>query len=403
MSNSSIPSLDLVAPHKELEHELVEAFRSALHSAGFIGGAVVEGFERDFATYCQARHCVGVANGTDALRFAMLAAGIQTGDAAITVPNTFIATTEAISQAGARPYFVDIDERTYNMDPAKLREFLETKCGRNSSGQLVTKDLGLRVKAVVPVHLYGQMVDMDAIMDIADEFSLVVIEDACQGHGAEYFSKKRNAWVRAGSMGFAAAFSFYPGKNLGACGEAGAVTTNDDEAARKVRMIRDHGQAKKYFHDVEGYNGRLDAIQAAFLHVKLKHLPEWTKARQKFARQYTKAFASSDANLVAPFEPEWSRSVYHLFVVQVENRESFQVSLSTAGIGTGIHYPVPLHLQKAYAHLGYRAGDFPVTERIAPCIVSLPMFPQMSDQQIQRVTDKVIELTTSKEAAVSGR
>ncbi len=388
MANDQIPSLDLVTPHKEMEQELVNVFRSALHSAGFIGGSAVENFERDFAGFCEAKHCVGVANGTDALRFALLVAGITAGDAVVTVPNTFIATTEAISQAGARPYFVDVDERTYNLDPARLRVFLETKCSRNVNGEIIMKDLGLRIKAVIPVHLYGQMADMDAIAEIAEEFGILVIEDACQAHGAEYFSKKRNAWLKAGSVGFAAAFSFYPGKNLGACGEAGAVTTNDEQAAAKIRMIRDHGQAKKYYHDIEGYNGRLDAIQAGFLSVKLRHLAKWTNQRREIAHWYNELFMES-GSVVTPFEPDWSRAVYHLYVVRVEDRQKLQADLASQNIGTGIHYPVPLHQQKAYAHLGYRAGDFPVTERLAPQIVSLPMFPQLTEQQMQRVVAAV--------------
>ncbi len=388
MANDQIPFLDLVTPHKEMEQELVNVFRSALHSAGFIGGSAVENFERDFAGFCEAKHCVGVANGTDALRFALLVAGITAGDAVVTVPNTFIATTEAISQAGARPYFVDVDERTYNLDPARLRVFLETKCSRNVNGEIIMKDLGLRIKAVIPVHLYGQMADMDAIAEIAEEFGILVIEDACQAHGAEYFSKKRNAWLKAGSVGFAAAFSFYPGKNLGACGEAGAVTTNDEQAAAKIRMIRDHGQAKKYYHDIEGYNGRLDAIQAGFLSVKLRHLAKWTNQRREIAHWYNELFMES-GSVVTPFEPDWSRAVYHLYVVRVEDRQKLQADLASQNIGTGIHYPVPLHQQKAYAHLGYRAGDFPVTERLAPQIVSLPMFPQLTEQQMQRVVAAV--------------
>jgi len=388
MSVSKIPFLDLVTPHKEIEAELVEAFRKALHTAGFIGGPAVEGFEMEYAAYCDSKFCVGVANGTDALRFALMAAGIQAGDAVITVPNTFIATTEAISQAGARPYFVDIDERTYNMDAAKLRTFLETKC-TGKPGNMVTNDLGLSVKAVLPVHLYGQMADMDAIMDVAHEFGLIVVEDACQAHGAEYFSRKQQKWLKPGSFGMAAAYSFYPGKNLGACGEAGAVTTNDKEIARKIRQIRDHGQAKKYYHDVEGYNGRLDAIQAAILTVKLKHLPEWTRRRQQLAKQYNAAFAEVGASVVVPFEPEWSRAVYHLYVVRVRNREALQAELSEQGIGTGIHYPVPLHQQKAYEYLGYATGDFPVTERVAPEIVSLPMFPQMTADNVNDVVAAV--------------
>jgi dTDP-4-amino-4,6-dideoxygalactose transaminase len=387
MANDQIPFLDLVTPHKELEQELTNVFRSALHSAGFIGGSAVEMFEREFAAFCETDHCVGVANGTDALRFALIAAGVQAGDAVVTVPNTFIATAEAISQAGARPYFVDVDERTYNMDPVTLRRFLEKDCSRNANGKLITKDFGLLVKAVIPVHLYGQMADMDAIAEIAKDFGLLIIEDACQAHGAEYFSKKANAWLKAGSVGHAA-FSFYPGKNLGACGEAGAVTSRDEEFARKVRILRDHGQAKKYYHEIEGYNGRLDAIQAGILSVKLKHLAKWTSQRREIARQYNEYFRES-APVVPPFEPNWSRASYHLYVIRVEDREKLQTDLTRQNIGTGIHYPVPLHQQKAYANLGYRAGDFPVTERLAPQIVSLPMFPQMGRQQVERVVAAV--------------
>src|SRR5262245_7608099 len=320
MANDQIPFLDLVTPHKELEQELTSVFRSALHSACFVGGSAVETFEKEFAAFCEADHCVGVGNGTDALRFALIAAGLQAGDAAVTVPNTFIATAEAISQAGARPYFVDVDERTYNMGPVALRSFLEKNCSRSEDGKLITKDFGLVVKAVIPVHLYGQMADMDAIAEIAREFGILIIEDACQAHGAEYFSRRKNAWLKAGSAGHAAAFSFYPGKNLGACGEAGAVTTSDEELARGVRILRDHGQAKKYHHEIEGYNGRLDAIQAGILSVKLKHLAKWTSQRREIARQYSEYFRDS-VSVAPPFEPDWSRASYHLYVVRVEDRE----------------------------------------------------------------------------------
>ena len=262
---NKIPFLDLVTPHAELKDELCEVFSTALETAGFIGGPMVQGFEQDFAQFCEAAHCVGVGSGTDALRFALIAVGVGAGDAVITVPNTFIATSEAISQAGARPVFVDIDEATYNMDPERLRGYLETQCDCDpKTGVLSDRKTGSRVTAVIPVHLYGQMADMDAILELAEKYNLIVIEDACQAHGAEYFSRKQNRWCKAGSMGVAAAFSFYPGKNLGACGEAGAVTTNDAELAQKIRMLRDHGQAQKYYHDMEGYNGRLDSIQAGF-------------------------------------------------------------------------------------------------------------------------------------------
>jgi dTDP-4-amino-4,6-dideoxygalactose transaminase len=389
--NGNIPFLDLVAPHHQLEEELVSVLRSALKNAGFIGGPVVEEFEREFAQFCDAQSCVGVNSGTDALRFAFIAAGIGQDDIVVTVPNTFIATTEAISQSGAQPVFVDINEHTYNLDPAKLEQFLENECFMSTQdGALIHRKSGKRVKAVVPVHLYGQMADMDSIMDVAERFKLIVIEDACQAHGAEYFSKKDNRWKKAGSIGLAGAFSFYPGKNLGACGEAGAVTTQDPDLAKKVRMLRDHGQAKKYYHDVEGYNGRLDAILAGFLRVKLKHLAEWNTQRRERATYYKELFSGNDA-VMAPYEPSWSKAVYHLYVVRTENREALMAHLNAAGIGTGIHYPIPLHLQKAYNSLGYKAGDFPVCEKVAPRIVSLPMFPQLTAEQQRRVVAETLQ------------
>jgi len=388
-TSNNIPFLDLVTPHVELENELTSVFRQVLHTAGFVGGPMVEDFEKAFAEFCATDHAVAVNSGTDALRFALIAAGVKQDDAVVTVPHTFIATTEAISQAGGRPELVDIDSRTYNMDPEKLREYLEQGCTRDAAGKLVSRRSGCPVTAVVPVHLYGQMADMDAIQELAERFGFIVIEDACQAHGAEYFSRKHNRWFKAGSMGQAAAFSFYPGKNLGACGEGGAITTNQATIAQKSRMLRDHGQAKKYYHDLEGYNGRLDAIQAAILTVKLAHLDSWNKSRQHLARKYNEEFTASAANVVTPFEPESSRAVYHLYVVQVDDREALQASLADAGIGTGIHYPVPLHQQKAYAHLGYKTGDFPVTERLARRIVSLPMFPHMTNDQVVRVANEV--------------
>src|SRR4051812_3395585 len=255
-NNQVIPFLDLVTPHVELEKELTDVFQKALRTAGFIGGAMVEQFEREFADFCTTSHAIAVNSGTDALRFALIAAGIKEGDAVVTVPHTFIATTEAISQCGALPEFVDIDAATFNMSPEILRDYLEHSCTRDEAGRVFSNRSGRPVTAIVPVHLYGQMADMDAILDLASPYKLIVIEDACQAHGAEYFSRKHNRWFKAGSMGHAAAFSFYPGKNLGACGEGGAITTNDGSIAQKSKMLRDHGQAKKYYHDIEGYNGR---------------------------------------------------------------------------------------------------------------------------------------------------
>ena len=396
MSVSSIPFLDLVTPHVELEQELTAVFQHALRTAGFIGGPAVENFEKAFAGFCGTPHAVGVGSGTDALRFALMAAGVRSGDVVVPVPNTFIATTEAISQAGALPEFVDIDERTYNMDPEKLREYLETRCILSADGKPVSKRSNRPVRAIVPVHLYGQMADMDAILELADRFGLIVVEDACQAHGAQYFSCKQNRWLAAGSIGKAAAFSFYPGKNLGACGEAGAVTTHDQELAAQVRVIRDHGQAKKYYHDVEGYNGRLDAIQAGLLHVKLQHLARWNKQRRERAAEYKRLFEGAGSALNTPYEPSWSRAVYHLYVVRADDREGLMTFLKDKGIGTGIHYPIPLHLQKAYRSLNYLPSDFPITERVAAGIVSLPMYPTLTSEQQARVVREVGSFVESK-------
>src|SRR6266478_5667125 len=277
-SNGKIPLVDLVTPHQDLEEELISVFKTALKTAAFVGGPIVKDFERSFAEFCEVRCCIGVGSGTDALRFALIAAGVQPGDTVVTVANTFIATTEAISQANASFDFVDIDERSYTMDPEKLRSYLETECTRETgTDRVVSKRTGSPVTGVIPVHLYGQMADMDPILGLASQYNLIVIEDACQAHGAEYFSRKENRWRKAGSMGNAAAFSFYPGKNLGACGEAGAVTTNDEALADRVRILRNHGESRKYHHGVEGYNGRLDAIQAGILRVKLQHLKHWNE------------------------------------------------------------------------------------------------------------------------------
>ena len=385
----NVPFLDLITPHRELEQELVGAFRQGLRTAGFVGGPVVEKFEEAFAAFSNCNYAIAVSSGTDALRFAILACGIKAGDVVLTVPNTFIATAEAISQARAIPEFIDIDEHTYNISVQMLERFLEKQCVRNNAGRLISLRSGRPVTAVVPVHLYGQMADMDAILNLADKYGLTVIEDACQAHGAEYFSKRSNRWMAAGSMGRAAAFSFYPGKNLGACGEGGAVTTNDADVAEKVRMLRDHGQVKKYFHELEGYNGRLDAIQAGILHTKLPYLTEWNKQRRARAEEYNRLLAGHDG-VILPYEPSWSRAVYHLYVVRTANRDGLIDFLKSKGISTGIHYPVPLHLQKAYTFLNYNRDDLPVASHVATEIVSLPMFPQLSEAQLAKVVREIL-------------
>jgi dTDP-4-amino-4,6-dideoxygalactose transaminase len=398
-----IPFLDLVTTHIDLEEALMDAVREALRTASFVGGPNVDAFEREFAEFCGARHAVGVGSGTDALRFAIMASGVQPGDTVLTVPNTFIATTEAITQSGARPEFLDVDEASCTMDPRRLREYLEVQCITDrKTGRQRNRQTGSLITAVIPVHLYGNLADMDPIMDLASEYKLIVIEDACQAHGAEYFSSKRQCWRKAGSIGHAAAFSFYPAKNLGACGEAGAVTTDDELIARKCRAIRDHGQTRKYCHDIEGYNGRLDAIQAAILRVKLRHLDQWTEQRRKHARTYDVLFADCEADVQVPARRSWSRPVYHLYVIRVACRERVQNDLDSVGIGTGIHYPIPLHLTNAYACLGYRQGAFPVTERIAAGILSLPMFPGLTLNQQRRVV-KVVAQSVSDSCGGSNR
>lgn len=393
MSGSwKVPLVDLVTPHRELEGELVEVFRAALGSARFIGGPMVDEFEQRFAELCSTRFCVGVSNGTDALRLALATAGVRRGDAVVTVPNTFIATTEAITQLGAWPEFVDVDPETYTMDPVKLRAYLEHECRRHGPrGHLTNKRTGRIVAAIVPVHLYGQTADMDPVLELAEEFGLIVVEDACQAHGAEYYSRRQRRWRRAGSMGRAAAFSFYPGKNLGACGEAGAITTNDEALAQQCRMLRDHGQSRKYVHEIEGGNNRLDAIQAGLLSVKLRRLSEWTEQRRECARYYDTLLGDAALSLVLPRVASWSRPVYHLYVVRVPDRDRIREELAAVGIETGIHYPTLLHLAKPYASLGYRAGDYPVSEQAAAEVLSLPMFPGLSPEQQELVAARLVD------------
>lgn len=383
MSSEPIPFLDLITPHRQLESEFVEVFREALRSAAFIGGQQVEAFEQEFAAYCGAKYCVGVANGTDAVRFALMASGIGHDDAVVTVSHTFIATVEAISQSGAVTEFVDIDPQTYCMSPHALEDYLSVCVRDHASGRPLGRRTGKPIRAIVPVHLYGQVADMDALRAIAAKYDLLIVEDACQAHGAEYQSGD-GAWRRAGAFGKAAAFSFYPGKNLGACGEGGAVTTDDAEVARTIRMLREHGQAAKYYHDLEGYNGRLDAIQAAFLRIKLRHLDTWNAGRRAAAARYS-ALLANVPSIATPFESNRSKGVYHLYVIRNSDRDRLAVDLKSAGVATGLHYPLPVHLQKCYRAWGYAPGDFPATERAAAEILSLPMFPTLTAEQQQRV------------------
>lgn len=367
-----VPFLDLKIQYKEIEQEVLPMVTDAMENAAFIGGPQVSGFEEEFANFCDSKFCVGVGSGTDALRFALMAVGVGGGDEVITVPNTFIATTEAISQVGATPVFVDIHSDTGNIDVSQIE------------GKITKK-----TKAIIPVHLYGQPADMDPILEVAKRHNLPVIEDACQAHGALYKNKK------AGSLGVAGCFSFYPGKNLGAFGEAGAVVTQDDEIVDKISMIRDHGQEKKYFHQIEGYNGRLDAIQAGVLRIKLKKLENWNRSRMENAAYYNELL-SEIPGVTIPVEADFAMSVYHLYVILIDDRDRLQQFLGDKGIATGLHYPMPLHLQKAYEHLGFKEGAFPVTENVAGRLLSLPMYPQLSKKQIEYVAESIKEFISHR-------
>jgi dTDP-4-amino-4,6-dideoxygalactose transaminase len=360
-----VPFVDLKIQYESIRDEIEESIHQVIDQTVFSGGPFVSQFEKEFATFCGCEHCIGVGSGTEALWLALCSLGVTQGDEVITVPNTFIATAEAISFCGAQPVFVDVDERTYNMDPTLLEAVITPK-----------------TKAIIPVHLFGQMVDMDPIMEIARNHSLFVIEDACQAHGAEYKGK------RAGSIGDVGCFSFYPGKNLGAYGEAGAVVTNNPEWANRIRMVRDHGQKSKYYHSVIGWNARMDGIQAAILSVKLRHLPQWNAARQRNAQRYNTLFKGMK-EVMTPSEAKYAKHVYHLYVLRVKNRDHLIASLSEEGIYCGIHYPVAVHLQEAYRFLDLNEGSYPVTEQCSKEFISLPMFPELTDEQIKCVVDGV--------------
>jgi dTDP-4-amino-4,6-dideoxygalactose transaminase len=361
----SVPFLDLKLHHDPLKDEILAGIREVIDRSAFAGGPYVAEFEEEFAPFCQTRYAVGVGNGTEALWLVLLALGVGAGDEVITVPSTFMATAEAISFCGATPVFVDIDEQSYTMDPALLE-------------RAITK----RTKAVIPVHLYGQMADMDPILEIARRHHLWVIEDACQAHGAEYKGK------RAGSMGHAGCFSFYPGKNLGAFGEAGAVVTNDQSLQEKLRILREHGQEKRYKHSHIGWNARMDGIQAVVLRIKLKHLERANEARRAHARRYNELLADQK-DLISPEQAAYARHVYHVYAVRVKNRDRMLRNLADRGISCGIHYPIPVHLQEAYQSLGFGPGSFPVSERCALECLSLPMFPELTEEQVNQVAQEV--------------
>jgi len=362
-----VPFLDLNAQHAPLRDEFSTAIQDVIDSGAFAGGPCVDRFEEEFAAYCQCRHAVGVGSGTEALWLALLALGVGPGDEVITVPNSFMATAEAISYCGAHPVFVDVDDLTYTMDPSRIERAITAK-----------------TKAIIPVHLFGQPANMDPLMEVARAKGLFVIEDACQAHGAEYNGH------RTGSMGDVGCFSFYPGKNLGAFGEAGAVVTNDKALHEKIRVLRDHGQSRKYHHSMVGWNCRMDGIQAAVLGIKLKHLEEANRLRRAHAAHYDHALCASRW-IKTPTQADYAHHVYHLYAIRVQNRDAVMRSLAEKGIGCAIHYPVTIHLQEAYRSLGHQRGDFPIAERCADEFISLPMFPSLTASQIESVAKAVKE------------
>ena len=355
-----IPLVDLPAQYRALKPEIDAAVATVFENAQFVLGPAVSAFERDFAAFCQTSEAIGVNSGTSALHLSLVAAGVGPGDEVITVPFTFVATVAAIEYSGAKPVLVDVEPEFLTMDPAKLEAAITP-----------------RTKAIIPVHLFGQPADMDAIMAIAKKHGLVVIEDACQAHGSEYKGR------RCGSIGQLGCFSFYPGKNLGAYGEGGAIVTNDPELAQKLRLLRAWGEEVRYEHKYRGFNYRMDGVQGAILGVKLRHLEAWTEARRRNAVEYARRLADTSAKL--PGERRDVRHVYHLYVVRVQQRDAWRERLTKAGVQTGVHYPIPVHLQPAYRDLGYAAGDFPVCEDASREVLSLPMFPELTDAQIAEV------------------
>ena len=357
-----IPFVDLKAQYDSIKDEIDGAIQSVLNNTSFIMGEELKKYEEEFASFCNTRFAIGVANGSDALILALRACGIGEGDEVITVPHTFIATTEAISNVGGKVVFVDIDPKTYTIDVSKIEDKITEK-----------------TKAIIPVHLYGQPANMDPIMRLAKKYDLKAIEDAAQAHGAEYKNKK------VGSIGDVGCFSFYPGKNLGAYGDAGMVVTNNKEIAEEIKLLRNHGRiTKKYEHKIEGYSSRLDNLQAAILLVKLKYLNKWNDKRRNNAKKYNELLSNING-IITPYEADYAKHVYHLYVIRTENRDKLREKFKYEGIATGIHYPLPLHLQPAYSYLGYKNGDFPITEKASQEILSLPMFAELTDKQIKEL------------------
>ena len=360
-----IPFIDFKKLHQPIKEETGAAIQNVIDNNAFVLGKAVSDFEADFANAHDVKHCIAVSSGTDANHLVLWGLGLKEGDEVIIPANTFIATAWGATLCGATPVFVDCEPDNYNIDPKKIEEKITPK-----------------TKAIVAVHLYGQPADMDEIRKIADKHNIYLAEDAAQSHIAKYKEKP------AGGLSVAASFSFYPGKNLGAFGEGGAVTTNDDELAKKIRMLRDHGSDKKYYHEYYGHNYRMEGIQGAVLGVKLKYLEEWTDRRRAAAKKY-KGFLKSIEQIFLPEEMSYARHVYHLYVITTPERDRLQKYLQDNGIASGLHYPVPLHLQKCFEHLGYKKGDFPVTEKLADECLSLPMFPDLSEEQIEYISEKI--------------
>jgi dTDP-4-amino-4,6-dideoxygalactose transaminase len=375
MANIRVPYLDLKVQYQSIKPEIDAAIARVLESCQFVLGPEVAGFEQDFAAYCGAAECIALNSGTSALHLALLAAGVGPGDEVITVPFTFVASVSAVTYAGARPVLVDIDPRSFTMDPAAIEAAITP-----------------RTKAILPVHLYGQSADMDPIMEVARRHGLVVIEDAAQAHGAKYKGRP------VGSIGDMACFSYYPGKNLGAYGEGGGVTTSNPEYARTIRMLRDWGQDRKYHHVLKGFNYRMEGFQGAILRVKLRHLERWTEARRAVVKLYNEHLA--DSGVETPTEMPWGRHVYHVYTLRSDDRDALQTSLQADGIQTGIHYPVPAHLQPAYADLGYGRGAFPHAETAAKEVLSLPLYPELSSQAVAEVAAAVKRAVANRTQAV---
>ena len=360
-----VPFLDLKAQYSVLKPEIAKALQSVMDNTAFASGPSVQKFEEEFAKFCGAKFCIAVNSGTSALHAALLAHGIQPGDEVITVPNTFIATTWAVTYCGAKPVFVDVDPDTYLMNP-----------------DLIEKTITPKTKAILPVHLYGQPADMDTINKISKKHGLIVIEDAAQAHAATYNGK------RIGGLGNTTCFSFYPGKNLGAYGEGGAVVTDDEKIADHIRLLRDHAQPKKYYHEFIGYNYRMDGLQGAVLSVKLKYIQEWTDKRNDIARKYSNGLKDIE-DLQVPYVRKNSVSAFHLYVIHTEKRDELMAHLQEQGIAAGLHYPIPIHLQKAYKHLNHKKGDFPIAEMNAEQCLSLPIYAEMTDEQVDIVAGNI--------------